>query len=118
MFIIGLSFLLLLAIVMFLIALGVAVWRDQERKKVRGFLAQLDENQELVVKTPLVMRAARSASAMSVLLGQFGFTRKLEIALLQSGMDPSPFELILVCAVLMLAGSVVGFVLRGMIPEP
>ena len=39
MLIITLTFLLLLAIVMFSIALGVVVLRASERKKVRGFLA-------------------------------------------------------------------------------
>jgi tight adherence protein B len=120
--ILALTFLLFLAIVMFSIALGVVVLREQERKKVRGFLAQLDERAEpslaASAKTPLVMRAAQSAGAVTGFLRQFGFMSRVELALLQAGMDTPPAQLIMTAIVLMLAGAGIGFLLRGFLPSP
>ncbi|HEY3838916.1 MAG TPA: type II secretion system F family protein [Bryobacteraceae bacterium] len=115
------SFLLLLAIVMFSIALGVVVLRAHERRKVRGFLAQLDEQHAPVAKTPLVMRAAPSAGGMgpvSTLLGRLGVGRRIDLVLLQAGMEMSAGQLVLRAAGLMAGGAVLGFLLRGMLPEP
>jgi tight adherence protein B len=118
MLIIGLSFFALLAVVMFSVAFGVFAIRVHERKRVRGFLAQLDERQAQVAKMPLAMRAVRSAGSAGSLLGRFGFTRQIEMALLQAGMEIRPDRLVVTSAVLMAAGLLLGFVLRGMIPEP
>jgi tight adherence protein B len=118
MLVIGLTFLLMLAVVMFSIALGVFVMRAHERRRVRGFLAQLDERQAQIVKTPLLMRAVRTAGSAGSLLGQFGFARKIELALLQAGMEIQPGRLVVGGVVLMAAGAMMGFLLRGVIPEP
>jgi len=115
--IIGLSFLLLLAVVMFSIALGVVVLRAQERRQVRGFLAQLDDRPR-PARASVVVRAATSANALSGFLGQFNVTRKLELALMQSGTEAQLAHLAVLSIVLMAAGAGIGFVLRGYAPEP
>jgi tight adherence protein B len=117
MLIIGLRFLLLLAIVMFSIALGVVVIRSQERKKVRGFLAQLDER-PVPVKAHLVERAAKSVGAVSGFFGQFGLTRRLELTVAQSGMNTQLGTVALTSCGLMAGGALVGFLLRGVLPQP
>src|SRR4051812_26139471 len=117
MLIVTLTFLLLLAIVMFSIALGVVVLRAHERKKVRGFLAQLDERPQ-AVKSPLVVRAAGSASLLNDVLRRLGLGRKLELMLLQSGTGTRPGQLILSSLLLMAAGAGLGFLLRPWIAEP
>jgi tight adherence protein B len=113
MLIIGFSFLLLLAIVMFSIAAGVIVVRSQERKKVRGFLAQLDELPQAQVKAPTVVRAQKSGAA-----SEFAVIREMELALRQSGLDTPLLQVALVSFGLMLMGAGVGFLLRGMLPQP
>jgi tight adherence protein B len=119
MWMIGLSFLLLLAIVMFSIALGVVVLRAYERKKVRGFLAQLDERpQATAPKAPLVERAARSRDRLSALLAEFGLARKMELALQQAGMEGQLGQVVVLGLALMIGGAGIGFALRGVVPEP
>ena len=76
MVIIFVSFLVLLTAETFSIALGVAVLRAQERKRVRGYLAQLDERPS-PIKAPLNERAARSAGALGGFLSRFTFARQL-----------------------------------------
>lgn len=114
MWIIGLSFLLLLAMVMFAIALGVAVLRGHERRKVRGFLAQLDKRPRTEDATPLVVRAGKDGG----FLGQFRLTRKLELAVRQAGMTAPLRQVAMLSLVLLLAGAGIGFVLRGVVPAP
>jgi tight adherence protein B len=118
MLIIGFSFLLLLAIVMFSIAAGVIVLRAQERKKVRGFLAQLDERPQPETKTPLAVRTAAPRLTSGEFLHQFAIIRKMDVALKQSGLNTRLTQVLLLSSALMSAGAVVGFMLRGWIPEP
>jgi tight adherence protein B len=88
MLIVCLSFLLFLAIVMFSIALGVVVLRAQERKRVRGFLAQLDEQ-------PVAVVAAGPSS----------------VELRPKGRIAVPRELAISCCAFGLAGAVAGWFL-------
>jgi tight adherence protein B len=117
MLIVGMSFLLLLAIIMFSIALGTVVLRGHERKRVRGFLAQLDER-PVVAKAPLVERAAKSASTLGEFLGRFAIVHKLELTLTQAGMEMPVAQLVVLSLGLMLAGAVLGFALRVYLPPP
>ena len=68
-----LSFLLLLAIVFFSVAAGVVMLRAQERKRVRGFLAQLDAAPETApVATSGVELPVNPGKVSNVLLGRCG----------------------------------------------
>jgi len=111
---IALSFLLLLAIVMFSIALGVSVLRSHERKKVRGFLAQLDQRPREEAPAPIVMRAVKAAGFLT----QFDFARRMELAVMQSGTNTQLRQVAILSLALMAAGAVGGFLLRGLIPAP
>ena len=113
MLIIGISFLLLLAIVMFSIALGVIVVRAHERKKVRGFLAQLDPQPQTQMRTPTVMRT-QSVGTTS----ESAVVRKMELGLRQSGLDTPLTQVVMLALGLSVAGAVAGFLLRGVVPEP
>ena len=118
MLIIGLCFLLLLAVVMFSIAAGVIVLRAHERKKVRGFLALLDERRQPELKAPLVVRAATSRSTSGEFLRQFAVIRKMDLTLRQAGLNTPLIHVALLSGALMLVGAGVGFGLRNFIPQP
>jgi len=118
MLIIGLSFLLLLAIVMFSIAAGVMVLRAHERRRIRGFLAQLDQPSQTGVKSPQVVPASASRLAGGDFLQKFALIRKLDVTLRQSGLNTPLIHVALLSGALMLAGAAAGFVLRASIPEP
>ncbi len=116
MLIMALSFLLFLAIVLFSIALGVMVLRAHERQKVRGFLAQLDQQPQPETKARTVVRAVTSPA--DGFLHQYAIFRRMESALRQSGSETPLQHVMLFSAVLMMVGAVFGFILRGTIPEP
>jgi tight adherence protein B len=115
MLIIGFSFLLVFALVMFAIALGVMVVRATERRRVRGFLAQLDERPAAVIKAPLVVRAAQSAGAVGAFVGRFGIGRRMELAVMQSGMATSAERVAVAAMVAAAVGAGVGWVVRGFV---
>jgi tight adherence protein B len=96
---------------MFSIAAGVMVLRAQERKKVRGFLAQLDERPQPEVKAPAMVRTRAAPGADG------DFARRLELALRQAVMETSLTRMGVISGGLGLAGVVAGFFLRGVIPE-
>ncbi len=117
MLIIGLSFLILLALVMFSIAAGVMVLRAQERKKVRGYLVQLDAQPKAQTNEPPKIRAAKDAVG-NEFWQQFGVGRKMELALRQAGMETPLMKLVIFACGLMLVGAVTGYAFRNILPEP
>lgn len=112
MLILGVAFLLLLGIVMFSVAAGTLAMRSLERRKVRGFLAQLDERPRPEVKAAATVRTRKVPEAEGAL------ERRLELALQQAAVGTPLRKMIAVSAGLSLAGATIGFLLRGLLPEP
>lgn len=116
-----LSFLLMFALVVLTVSLGLKYLETQKQKKVAEMLDAAGGDATQIETKVLIEQERLSGAAVAItkFLGQFNFARKLEANIQQAGMTMSVYSLLLIMAVLVIPGALIGSKLNFMMyPGP
>jgi tight adherence protein B len=110
------SFLVIFALVLIAVSVGWSFLEAQRKKKVVGML-QTVAGEAIVTETTILKDAGEEGDPLTQLVARFNFTQKLQAQIQQAGLDWSVGKLLLISAVGVIVGAVLGLRFKILIFE-
>lgn len=100
-------FLVLSAIVFLAVSFGLKYWETERKKRVAGML-QIASGESSASRQKIILRSDEDNSPITLFLGRWEFSRKLDLWIKQAGLEWPPEQLPLSAAVLAIIGGFLG----------
>lgn len=108
------AFLVIFALVLLVVSVGWSFLEGQRKKKVVGML-QTVTGETVVTETTVLKEAGEGEDPLARLVARFNITQKMQTQIQQAGMEWSVGKLLLIMAVMAVAGGVIGFKFKVLI---